>query len=103
MLSSSIGTMALTSPFSEVAVNIPCKPVHEGYKLWVLANSGYFMDWLFHAKGDQNGPIDLDEFWIKEEGFSKTQAVVLDLLTQNGIFNDNKLIVRLNNQNFNSI
>ena len=82
---------------SEATVNIPFKPVPEGYKIWVLANSGYVMNWLFHAKGDKNGPVDLNEFWIKEEGFSKTQAVVLDLLTQQGICEDNKHIVWLDN------
>ena len=60
---------------SAATVNIPSKPVPEGYKIWILANSGYVLDWLFHAKGDKLGPVDLDEFWTKEEGFSKTQAV----------------------------
>ena len=55
------------------------------------------MDWLFHAKDDKRGPVDLDEHWIKEEGFSKTQAVVLDLLTREGIADNNKHIVWLDN------
>ena len=29
---------------SEATVNIPSKPVPKGYKIWVLANSGYVMD-----------------------------------------------------------
>ena len=82
---------------SEATVNIPSKPVPEGYKIWVLANAGYVMDWLFHAKGDKQGPIDLDEFWIKDLGFSKTQAVVLDLLKQQDIADCNKHIVWLDN------
>ena len=63
-------------------VNIPSKPPPEGFKIWVLANEGYILDWLWHARGDKAGPIDLDETFTEEEGFSKTQAVVLDLLTQ---------------------
>jgi hypothetical protein len=63
-------------------VNIPSKPTPEGFKIWVLANGGYILDWLWHARGDKAGPVDLDETFTEEEGFSKTQAVVLDLLTQ---------------------
>ena len=55
------------------------------------------LDWLFHAKGDKLGPVDLDEVWTKDEGFSKTQAVVLDLLSQQGIANNNKHVVWLDN------
>jgi hypothetical protein len=53
----------------------------EGFKIWVLANQGYVLDWLWHAKGNQKGPVDLDTSFL-DEGFTKTQAVVLDLLTQ---------------------
>src|ERR1700722_2520757 len=63
-------------------VNIPSKPTPEGFKIWVLANEGYVLDWLWHAKGNKKGPVDLDTTFTEKEGFSKTQAVVLDLLTQ---------------------
>jgi len=63
-------------------VNIPLKPTPEGFKIWVLANKGYILDWLWHAKGDKKGPVDLNPSFIEDEGFLKTQAVVLDLLTQ---------------------
>ena len=62
-------------------VNIPIKPTPKGFKIWVLANQGYALDWLQHAKGDKKGPINLNESFLKE-GFLKTQAVMLDLLTQ---------------------
>ena len=62
-------------------VNILSKPTPEGFKIWVLANEGYILDWLWHAKGDKKGPVDLDLSFIEDEGFLKTQAVVLDLLT----------------------
>ena len=61
-------------------INIPSKPTPEGFKIWVLANQGYILDWLFHAKGNKNGPVNLDTHFTDEEGFSKMQAVVLDLL-----------------------
>src|SRR5271170_4932975 len=67
---------------SSEIVNIPSKPTPEGYKIWILASHGYILDWLWHAKGDGKGPVDLDESFTKDEGFTKTQAVVLDLLTQ---------------------
>ena len=82
-------------------VNIPTKPTLEGFKIWIVANQGYILDWLWHVKGDKKGPIDLDEYWIKEEGFLKTQVVVLDLLLQelNGkrYFDKHKHIVWLDN------
>jgi hypothetical protein len=52
-------------------VNIPSKPTPEGFKIWILANHGYILDWLWHARGDGKGPVDLDEAFT-EEGFSKT-------------------------------
>ena len=35
-------------------VNIPTRPEPEGYKIWMLANDGYVLDWLWHSK--QTGP-----------------------------------------------
>ena len=54
---------------AEETVNIPSKPIPEGFKLWVLANTSYMLDWLFHTKGDQKGLIDLDDFWTIYRGF----------------------------------
>lgn len=80
-------------------VNIPTKPTPEGFKIWVLANEGYVLDWLYHAKGrgKDGGPQDMDDFWTKWLGFSQTQAVVLDLLAQNGVAKDHSHIVWLDN------
>ena len=66
---------------SDEVVNIPSKPTPEGFKIWILANQGYVLDWLFHSKG-KHGPIDIDEDWVNIEGFTRTEAVVLDLATQ---------------------
>ena len=30
---------------------IPGKPIDEGYKVWVMAQKGYFLSWIFHRKG----------------------------------------------------
>ena len=72
-------------------VNIPSKPTPEGFKIWILGNEGYILDWLWHAKGDKKGPVDLDTSYTEGEGFSKTQAVVLDLLTQRDNETDERL------------
>ena len=60
-------------------VNIPSKLILEGFKIWVLANEGYILDFMWHAKGNKEGPVDLDLLFT-EEGFLKIQAVVFDLL-----------------------
>ena len=80
-------------------VNIPSKPTPEGFKIWVLANEGYVLDWLYHAKGSSKdeGPQDLDDFWTKWLGFTQTQAVVLDLLAQDNVAKDHSHIVWLDN------
>jgi len=69
-----------TGRASEI-VNIPSKPVPIGYKIWTLAYQGYVLDFLWHARGSRpiDGPQGLDERWNE---FSKTQQVVLQLLTQ---------------------
>ena len=72
-------------------VNIPSKPTPEGFKIWILGNEGYILDWLWHAKGDKKGPVDLDTSYTEGEGFSKTQVVVLDLLTQRDNETDERL------------
>ena len=78
-------------------VNIPTKPVPEGFKIWILGNEGVVLEWLYHAKGDQKGPVDLDDFWTEDLGFSKTQAVVLDLVKQHGISDNFQHIIWLDN------
>ena len=63
-------------------VNIPSKPTPEGFKIWVLANEGYILDFMWHAKGNRKGPVNLDESFINKEGLLKTEVVVLNLLLQ---------------------
>ena len=63
-------------------VNIPTKPTPIGFKIWTLADKGYVFDLLWHVKGDgkDEGPQGLQLKWEKQ-GFSRTQAVVLELMT----------------------
>ena len=60
--------------------NILCKKHSIGYKIWILADHGYSLLFIFHSKGDGkfDGPYRLDTQW-KEKGFSATEAVVLHL------------------------
>ena len=64
-------------------VNIPTKPTPIGFKIWVLADQGYVFDLLWHVKGDgkDEGPQGLHTTWEKQ-GFSRTQAVVLELMSR---------------------
>ena len=63
-------------------VNISSKSTPKGFKIWVLINQGYVLDWVYHVKGQNKGegPQDICDFWIKWLGFNQTQAVILDLL-----------------------
>ena len=78
-------------------INILSKPTLEGFKIWVLTNLSYILDWIYYAKGNTLGPVDLDDFWTDNLGFSKIQAVVLNLIAQEGIEKDFKYIIWLNN------
>ena len=82
---------------SKEIVNIPTKPEPEEFKIWVLVNCGYVLDWPYHCKGADNGPVDLNKYFTKKLVSSKTQAVVLDLLSQHGIKVDFRHIVWLDN------
>ena len=46
---------------SSDTVNIPIKPTPIGYKIWVLADAGYVLDFLWHVKGSKpsQGPQGL--------------------------------------------
>jgi Transposase IS4 len=38
-------------------VKLKNKPIQEGYKVWILGDNGYALDWLWHSKED--GPESL--------------------------------------------
>jgi hypothetical protein len=91
-------------------VNTPTKPTPVGFKVWVLADNGYVLDLLWHVKGDgqDQGPQGLRTTW-GEQGFSRTQAVVLELMTRmpnegkghtvwlSNLFTSSKLLTTLRN------
>ena len=91
-------------------VNIPTKPTPIGFKIWILADAGYVYDLLWHVKGDgrDQGPQGLRPTWDKQ-GFSKTQSVVLELMTRmpdkgkghavwlDNLFTSSKLLTTLRN------
>jgi len=41
-------------------INILLKPILEGFKIWVLVNGGYILDFMWYAKGNKKGLVDLD-------------------------------------------
>ena len=68
------------------ATIIPGKPIPTGFKIWVIAQSGYFLRWIWHCKGKKGGPVGVQvpaELGAskkpKKEG-NKTAAVVPHLL-----------------------
>lgn len=61
---------------SKDIVHLPNKPISVGYKIWVVADSGYFLDWIFHSK--DKGPIGYLKAQHPE--LAPTQGIVIDLL-----------------------
>ena len=64
---------------------IPSKPEPTGYKIWVIAQDGYFLQWVWHAKGAGKGPVGVPmpiELGGSKRGAggNKTAAVVAYLL-----------------------
>lgn len=66
-------------------LKIPGKPIKQGYKIWVLAQMGYFYDWVFHRKGtkkdvsgQQQGPWKIVR--PKALGKNTSSAVVAYLM-----------------------
>jgi hypothetical protein len=67
-------------------VVIPSKPTPEGFKIWAVAEAGYFLQWLLHLPrkvfdciGD-NKPRTRKRKRDDEHSLNPTQAVVVDLI-----------------------
>ena len=73
--------MQLFTGRAKEITTIPSKKHSTGFKIWILADHGYVLLFKFHSKGDgkDDGPYRLDPQW-KKQGFSATEAVVLDLV-----------------------
>ena len=59
------------------------KPIKEGYKVWVLEDSGYVYDWLWHSRidGPKEIPINgLKINRIKSTELKETEKVYLTLI-----------------------
>ena len=95
---------------SKEKITIPSKPIPTGIKGWVIADEGYFMYWIWHAKGD--GPQGIGKV-PKPLGKNKTAAVVVYLLktlpkgppgtysvTLDNLFTSTKLLVYLSAEGF---
>ena len=62
-------------------INIPTKLIPKGFKIQVLVNEDYILNWLQYIRSNKAGLVNLDKIFTKE-GFLKIQVVVLNLLTQ---------------------
>ena len=78
-------------------INIFSKSVSENFKIWILINVEYVMNWIYHAKNETKNSVDLNEMYTKKWEFSKIQTMIFDLLQQHDIFDDFRHIVWLNN------
>ena len=83
---------------SHDVVKLPGKPIPEGFKIWCIASEGFIIQWMFHTKKKQKGPIGLDMQWTKKPySLSKTEAVVLTLAQKVHFQGGNNYIIWLDN------
>jgi hypothetical protein len=61
---------------SHFVTTIPNKPTPTGIKIWVVAQRGFFLRWVYHTPGKQGGAYQVK----KPKDLNKTQAVVPHLL-----------------------
>ncbi|OAQ58397.2 transposase IS4 domain-containing protein [Pochonia chlamydosporia 170] len=65
---------------SKEIVRLPSKPIPIGFKVWVMAQQGYFLQWAWHEKG--GGPVGLTPQIFSGKALANTQAVVAWLLSK---------------------
>jgi hypothetical protein len=63
---------------SKAITTIPNKPTPTGIKIWVAAQRGFFLRWLYHQPGKKGGAFGAS----KIKGLNATQSVVPTLLNQ---------------------
>ena len=70
-------------PFSgknKAIVRMPSKPIPIGFKVWVITQQGYFLQWIWHERG--NGLVELPSQVFAGKPLANTQAVVAYLLSK---------------------
>ena len=65
---------------SKEIVHLPSKPIPIGFKFRVMAQRGYFLQWVWHEKG--SGPVGLIPQIFSGKALANTQAVVAWLLSK---------------------
>ncbi|EXU96031.1 transposase IS4 domain protein [Metarhizium robertsii] len=65
---------------SKVIVRMPYKPIPIGFKVWVMAQQGYFLQWNWHERG--NGSVGVPSHVFAGKPLANTQAVVAYLLSK---------------------
>ena len=63
---------------SKDIVRLPNKPVSVGYKIWITADSGFIIDFMYHSK--DKGPIDYSKATCPK--LAPTQGVVVNMLAK---------------------
>ena len=81
----------------DVIVHILSKSKFENYKIWILINDDYVLNWLYHVKDDKKDFVNLNSVYTKKWKFFKIQIVCFDLLQQKNIFDDYKCVLWMNN------
>jgi hypothetical protein len=86
-------SMTLFMGRAHETTTIECKAASTGYKVWMLGDHGYIIDWRFHSKGTSatDGPYKIQSCW-KKDGFSATHAVVLDIALSQGLVTGTQLL-----------
>ena len=56
-------------------INIPSKPTPKGFKIQVLVNKGYILNWLWHVRGNKVGPVNLDKILLNTQVKASVIAV----------------------------
>lgn len=80
--------MARYTGRSKETTRVPNKPIPVGFKVWVAAQQGYFLRWIWHRPGPRFGPVGLkparqrrrEAKQEKTVYLNPTQAVVVALL-----------------------
>jgi hypothetical protein len=98
--------MARYTGKSKAITTIPNKPTPTGIKIWVAAQRGFFLRWLYHQPGKKGGAFGVS----KIQGLNTTQSVVPTLLAQlpkasyhvylDNLFTSTQLLEYLRSQGF---